>query len=382
MGGVFSVFTRRGTLLIAGALAVLAHPLPAQYVTAQSHYWFTLENGKKLFREGAYGDAIIAFQDARNERREMYSRMESDLIALFSLPEVRRMNDSLDLIENYINEWGHINAEAALAELYYRVGKDNLRNSAHSALNYLDKLKSYPEADYWIGETYRLTGEYEIAIRQFNRALSNIGGTENPGFAVEIIYKIADVERLRQNYNEMERKLLSILADDQLWTQDNNNFAREAMDRTINSSGINRFLQMYRYKNAKTERAHRLLGQYYYASGRHNKAVPHFTFAFLIQNTTIIDEVIAENFDFKFTSLEDLMPRLSRRTAAKEYMKEVDYYKTVYYFAASLYASGKENPARELWSFLAGKNEAGEWQGRARSQLRSPFIEDSLGSAQ
>jgi tetratricopeptide (TPR) repeat protein len=268
-----------------------------------------------------------------------------------------------------------LDAAAALNELYYRVGREALGNQASRALEYLDRLKSYPEADYWIGETYRLTGEKEIALRQFGEALANNWQTGNPAFAVEIRYRIADIERLRLRYNEMERQLFAILENDTLWMQDEGGFVREAMNRTIESSGINRFLSMYRYKNDETCRAHRILGEYFYVSGRHDKALPHLIFAFLIQSTTIIDEIIAKEFDFSFTSLENLTQAWQRREEIKNYIKETDYYKTVYYLAAALYATGKENPARELWTFLAGNDAAGEWRGRSRNQLRSPFIE-------
>jgi tetratricopeptide (TPR) repeat protein len=343
----------------------------SQYANRERHWWFTLETGKNLFRQGDYGEALTAFQDARNERRELYSKMERDLIILLSLPEVRRMNDSLERIEQYIAERGQLDAAAALNELYYRMGRAGLYNSAQTALEYLDRLKSYPEADYWIGETYRLMGENEIALRQFNAALLAVDRMENPAFAVEIRYRIADIERLRQRYGEMEHQLLTILERDTLWIEDDSNFVREAMARTIENSDINRFLQMYRHKNAETEKAHRLLGLHFYDSGQYEKALPHLTFAFLIQNTTIIDEIIAEQFDFRFTNLENMMEAIARRREVKNYVTEVDFYKTVFYLAAALHASGHTDPARELWAFLSARDEAGEWQRRARSQNSS-----------
>jgi tetratricopeptide (TPR) repeat protein len=347
----------------------------AQYTNRERHWWFTLETGKNLFREGAYGDALTAFHDARNERRELYSKMERDLIMLLSIPEVRRMNDSLERIEEYVAERGQLDAAGVLDELYYRVNRAELRNSAQAALEHLDRLKSYPEADYWIGETYRLMGENEIALRQFNAALLAGDRMENPAFSVEIRYKIADIERLRQGYDEMEHQLLTILERDTLWRQDDSKFVRDAMSRTIKNSGINRFLQMYRHKNTETEQAHRLLGLYLYAFGQYDRALPHLTFAFLIQNTTIIDEIIAEQFDFKFTDLENMMQAIARRKALKDYVKEIDFYKTAYYLAGALYALDNTVPARELWTFLSANDEAGEWRQRARSQLRSPFID-------
>ncbi|MDR1256885.1 MAG: hypothetical protein LBJ86_04000 [Spirochaetaceae bacterium] len=359
---------------MTAALAVCAAAgAGAQY--ADNPWWYTLEKGKTLFRQGAYGDALIAFQDARNERRDMYSNMENSMVLFLSMPEARRLNDSLDALEQLAQERRQLAALDALDEVYYRLGRETLGNSALNVLEKLDRLKSYPEADYWIGEVYRLAGEDEIALRQFDEAVRHEGALENPGFAVEIVYKAAEIERLRQDYNGMEARLLSLLERDTLWSEDANGFVREAMDRTLYTSGLSRFLQMYRYRNDATERAHRLLGEYYYVSGRHGKAAPHLTFAFLIQNTVIIDEVIAARFDFKFTSLENLMPELDRRKDVKEYMNERGYYRTLYYLAATLYAVGRETPARELWGFLAERAEAGEWQGRARTQLRSPSID-------
>jgi tetratricopeptide (TPR) repeat protein len=361
--------------LLLVMFGIMTAGVESQYVNRERHWWFTLETGKNLFRQGAYGEALTAFQDARNERRELYSKMERDLIILFSLPEVRRMNDSLELIEQYIAERGQLDAAAALNELYYRVGRAGLHNSTQAALEHLDRFKSYPEADYWIGETYRLMGENEIALRQFEAALLAVDRMENPSFAVEIRYRIADIERLRQRYDEMEHQLLTILERDALWVQDDSNFIREAMARTIENSGINRFLRMYRHKNTGTEKAHRLLGLHFYDSGQYEKALPHLTFAFLIQNTTIIDEIIAEQFDFGFTNLEDMVDAFARRPEIKNYLREVDFYKTVYYLAAALYDSDSTAPARELWTFLSASDEAGEWRQRARSQLRSPFID-------
>jgi tetratricopeptide (TPR) repeat protein len=352
--------------LIFIIFCVMVSGLGAQYANSSRHWWFTLETGKNLFRQGVYGEALTAFHDARNERREMYSKMEHDLIMLFSLPEVRRMNDSLERIEEYIAERGQLDASAALNELYYRVGRTELHDSAQAALEYLDRLKSYPEADYWIGETYRLMGEHEIALRQFNAALLAVNMMENPGLAVEIRYKIADIEHLRQRYGEMEAQLLEILARDTLWMQDDGNFVREAMSRTIKTSGVNRFLQMYRHRNAGTEQAHRLLGFHFYDLEQHEKALSHLSFAFLIQSSTIIDEIIAEQFDFRFTNLESMMEAIARRPRVKDYVRETDFYKTAYYLAATLQASGSTASARELLVFLSARDDAGEWRGRAR----------------
>jgi hypothetical protein len=138
---------------------------------------------------------------------------------------------------------------------------------------------------------------------------------------------------------------------------------------------VNRFLTLYRYNNTVVERAHRRFGFFYYASGRHGRAADHLIVAFLIQNTILMEELLRNRFDFSFTTLEAMVDEALRRPALPAYMEEVEYYKTIYYLGAALYGSGKLPPAREFWTFLSRRPAAGEWNGRALAQLRSPFVE-------
>jgi tetratricopeptide (TPR) repeat protein len=368
----FSVFFLCGGLIFA-------------QVPAARPWWYTLEQGKLFFRDGAYGDALLAFEDARRQRRAQFTRMEQDFINVLSIPEVRRLGDFLDRVETYISERNYPDAAAALGELYYRRPRESLNNSAAAALAALGGLKDYPEAEYWIGEVYRAEGEPGVALSQFQKAHAQRNLLENPGFEVEILYKIAELHKIRQEYTQMERTLLDILrtpgadgkARDSLWADDSS-FVKNALSRTLENEGITRFLTLYRYNNIPVEAAHRLLGFYYYATGRHSQAKEHLIFAFLIQNTVLLEEMIRQQYDFTFTGLEELMAGLRRNSLLAAYIEGVDYYKTAYYLGTSLFAEGKLSAARPFWVFLAGQSQAGEWRGRAQTQLRSPYVERAI----
>jgi tetratricopeptide (TPR) repeat protein len=301
--------------------------------------------------------------------------MEQDMIILLSIPEVRRFRDALDLIEIYIDERGQINARQALDELYYRVPKASLGNSAQNTLTQLNRLKDYPEAEYWIGETYRAEGELGIALRQYQKAYDQRAFLETPGFAVELLYKMADIYRIRQDYAEMERTLLEILKEDTLWEQNSGTFVRTAMTRTLENDGIDRFLTLYRYNNPRMLRAHQLLGYYYSATGRHVHAVDHLIFVFLIQNSIVIDEITRSRFDFTFTTLDELLTEVLTRPSLAAYFEETEYFKTMYYLGTAFLGDGKPAPARVFWNALSREANAGEWRNRALSQLRNPVIE-------
>ena len=161
---------------------------------------------------------------------------------------------------------------------------------------------------------------------------------------------------------------------DELWA---GNQIRFAMARILENEGINRFLTLYRHNNTLTEKAHRLLGFYQYATNRYIPAAEHLMFAFLIQNTVLIDDIIRRQHDFTFTTLDDLMRHVLSRPALVEFIEETEYFRTAYYFSAALHATGKTQPAMQLWAFLARSSNAGVWGERARRNP-TPFIERAL----
>jgi len=372
-------------------LIIISVPVFAQLEAIP--WWLSLEYGKQRFRAGAYGDALLLFEDARRDRRSMYEKMERDLILLLSVNEVRRLGDSLDRVEQYSKERYYTAASAALDELFYRVPKSSLNNSANAALLAIGALKDYPEAEYWIGEVYRIEGELSLALSQFRKAYAMRANFEDRHFNVTLQYKIAAILRTRAEYVEMERTLLYIINEyDTLWinanlaqenilaserlpyAQASSSFERTAMTRTLENDGINRFLELYRYNNSTVEQAHRILGLYHVNLG-HSSAGQHLMFAFLIQNTIIIEEIRQRQYNYAFTGLQALMQEVNKSSVLLSYINEVEYFKTAYYLAASLYRGGKTAIARNLWEFLALQPQAGQWQSRAVSQLRNPQTE-------
>jgi tetratricopeptide (TPR) repeat protein len=376
------VWKRCCTLILLTVGAVLAQ------AQEERPWWYIMEQGKLLFRQGDYGGALLAFEDARRQRYARYTGMEKDFINFLSLPEVRGIGDSLNTLETYITARGHADVESTLRELYYRLPRESLRDSALLALEELGKFKDYPEAEYWIGEVYRVEGELGLALGQYQKALALRARLDDPNFELDLLYKIADIYRTRQEFKYMEETLLKIVEGnnaqgqpwDPLWSGSAGNsgqFVKNSMARILENSGTARFLVMYRYNNGPVERAHRLLGFYYYASNRYNRAAEHLMFAFLIQNSILIEETQRSRYDFVFESLEALLDALARRDDLLRFIDQAEYYRCAYYLGTALYGIGKGSAARELWTFLSGRERIGAWQNRALAQLQRPFVESS-----
>ena len=384
---------------LCGSFAPLRDPIPkklflflalivftagmASAQQAERPWWYRLEEGKSLFRSGAYGNALIAFEDARRGRHAQFARMEQDLVRFLSAPEIRHLGDSLYFIERAIDMLNATSAATALAYLYHRVPRESLGGSANRALEELDRLKGFPEAEFWMGETFRAEGELALALVQYERAWRYRALLQAPGFDVEILYRMTDIHRIRQEYQEMEVRAMEVITGagpggaprDDLWAS---GLLRAAMVRLLETEGAYRFLALYRHNNMVTERAHRLLGFFFQATRRDFPALEHLMFAFLIQNTVLIDYVIRRQFDFTFTTLDDLMEQVLVRPALVAFMEETEYFKTAFYFATALHATGRTGPALQVWNFLARNAHAGIWGELARispAPILQPAIE-------
>jgi tetratricopeptide (TPR) repeat protein len=297
------------------SLFLLAGALSAQMRDAS--YWLTLETGKAAFRQGRYADAISAFETARLERDAYWTRQETVLIAALSTPEARVLKDSLSQLELYIADKHIVDARAALDALYFRVPKSKLNDSSLQALAMMGNLKVYPDAEYWLAESYRLEGENSLALKQYKIALSQKEWLDVPAFESEIIYRIADIQYETMDYVSFENTLEDFLKGnnhdgtprDALWTEGEDKFISTALLRAMEDKTLDQFLRIYRYSNPGVLRAHQELGFYYLNHSRHHNAEKHLTFAFMIISTKIIEELIKKDFEYNFNGMEDMISR-------------------------------------------------------------------------
>ncbi len=358
----------------ACTLGIILFAAPALSQTG-TPYWMTLEQGKRLYRDGLYGDALLKFEDAVRSRQDLYARSEQDLIATLSLPEVRRLGDSLQRVEEYIDSHYLLDARRALDALFRVRPRESFGDSVKGALDAFDPLKLYPEGYFWMAQTLRVEGELEVALPLYQKALRYETLLEIPDEAREIRYILADIHASRREYNEMEARLLEILQGDELWASSRDSFTRDAMLRTIVNEGLDRFLLLYRNRATSIYRAHRDLGLYYYRTGRHDRAVRQLTFAFLIGSSAAIEELRRLDHEFEFSRFSAVLDAGRGRESVRNFFSDTEFYKTMYYLGAAFYANGNRKTATEFWTLLSARDAAGEWKGRSQRQLASPSIE-------
>ncbi|MCX7655688.1 MAG: hypothetical protein N2Z76_04090 [Treponemataceae bacterium] len=364
---------RQGGVFFLISIVVGGWFVPPRAFALEDPPWLVLEEGKQFFRLKEYGTALSYFEQARDLRKKRYERFREEFIAILSVAEVRRLGDSLGNVERYVSEKNLQRGKEIIQELHYHASPERLKDSVHQALEILKELQQYPEAEYWIGEVYRVTGETAIALMQYKKAYEQRASLQEPDFAIHILYAMAEVYKTRGEYIEYEKTLQVILEKDVWWLQDN--FIKKAMQRTLFQEGVEKFLTIYRYDKVLFEKAHRSLGFYYYQTGRYERATEHFIFSFLIQNTLLIEELKRQIFEYTYTSYPDMLGRLIKVPTTLEYIKTEEYFKMLYYGAASFYAVGERFLAQTIWRYVVTYSPEREWKNRSSRQLQKPFIE-------
>lgn len=395
--------TLRSRLAAACAAACL---LALRLGAAESMVWVEFENGKRLFREREFGQALNAFRSAANERRRMFEDASRALSAALDSPQARRAEGSiLALVDEYAkelflsSELDQINAQAGsslrlkIDLLRQRRLTDRFRgflDALYLTLDYrtfdelgdsLDRLRAaaaslamYPEAEFWMGRVFQAEGELRLAEIQYSRAWDMREAYEVADDRFTPLYALADLYRTRGDFLRMEEQYLEVVRQDPTASDPKNENLRTVMLNSLTRDGFDKFMSLYRTEGEFAVRAFDALGSFWYESGRQGKAVLYLGLAANRVMTKAIDAVREEEPSYAYSTLTELLGRISSRRDLEEYARTAELARLLFTLADALYANGARAPARDLWRALAAYPESGVWGTRAASQLRNPVV--------
>ena len=373
---------------------------------AESKVWVEFENGKRLFREKEFGQALNAFRSAASERRIMFDAASRALKAALDSPQAGRSEGSiLALVDQYAkeiflaSELEEINAlagsslrkkidllrqrrltdrfrgflDALYLTLDYRTF-DDLGDSLVNLQKAAAALSMYPEAEFWMGRVFQAEGELRLAEIQYSRAWDMREAYEVADDRFTPLYALADLYRTRGDFPRMEEQYLQIVREDSTASDPKNEYLRNAMLNTLTRDGLDKFMSLYRTEGDYAVRAFDALGSFWYESGRQAKAVLYLGLAVNRILTKAIDAVRSEEPSYAYTVLSELLGRISNRRDLEEFARNAELYRLLFTLADALYANGARTSARDLWSVVASASSSGIWGARAASQLRSPVV--------
>lgn len=259
------------------------------------------------YDEKNYGRSLKLCEDAIFCRNNRISKELTTINNAILPQEVQRAGDKLSDVLPVLDkrsEYGAIN----LIKFYEKKkGEDFFGNSLANVIKYLESMKVYPEAQKLLGDVYKIEGEYEFAEVYYKEALKNASVLDIPDQRYEILYLMAEVSELQNDYNEMETRLLSILSEDKNFT---NKALLNAMKRTVRQNkkdSHKNFFDLYRADSYYMMNAYGKLAEYYLEQKDIERALTFSSLQVITGYTRILSVIKKRNLNFENTGLGSVL---------------------------------------------------------------------------
>ncbi|MCQ2591507.1 MAG: hypothetical protein MJ188_01875 [Treponema sp.] len=265
------------------------------------------------FDENDYGKALKYSEDAIFYRKQQIDYEASVLENSLSSKDAKKAGEKIENVISVLKERDELECIQIINFYVKKKGKDYFNDSVFEILNYIKNQSEYPEAQKLIGDIYKLEGEYDFAELYYKKALENEEVLDIPDEKYEILYLLADISRLKEDYDKMEVRLLNVIGNRQL---NNNKALCRAMKNTVsanNPSDVNKFFQLFRTYDYYSLRAYGLLAEYYYNLQEYDKAFEYSSLAVINGFSKICSILEKRNLEYEFYDLE-------------KYLNEVLYY--------------------------------------------------------
>lgn len=264
-------------------------------------------DAKSFFLNKEYGKALDKCEEAITFRKENVLEEVSIITEALKPKQVQRAGDDLAAVLKVLNERNEKRPISVINKYIKLKGEDYFENSISKLISHIQQKEHYPEVYKLIGDIYKLEGEYKFAEDYYKKALDNSNVLNIPNDRFELLYSLAEISEINEDYKRMEIRLLNILTDDS--TYKNKALSKALLNTVVSNKKdcFEKFFELYRGNNYFSLKAYSKLSDYYYSIQDYDKAF-NFCALNVITSITKIQEVISSrDITFDFKNIENLL---------------------------------------------------------------------------
>ena len=264
-------------------------------------------DAKSFFLNKEYGKALDKCEEAITFRKENVLEEVSIITEALKPKQVQRAGDDLAAVLKVLNERNEKRPISVINKYIKLKGEDYFENSISKLISHIQQKEHYPEVYKLIGDIYKLEGEYKFAEDYYKKALDNSNVLNIPNDRFELLYSLAEISEINEDYKRMEIRLLNILTDDS--TYKNKALSKALLNTVVSNKKdcFEKFFELYRGNNYFSLKAYSKLSDYYYSIQDYDKAF-NFCALNVITSITKIQEVISSrDITFEFKNIENLL---------------------------------------------------------------------------
>lgn len=331
----------------------------------ENRFWRILEKAELAFEVGKFEEAFYLVEKAKENRKiEMDWTVYTLDEALKPLP-VQKVGDNISEVLIVLEERNSTKALNIINELIKKYGSlDFFDNSLEKLYIHLNKYYNFPEADYLTGKLFFIEGEYKLARDYYLNAWKNSEQLDIPDVKYDILYDIANLAQIQNNFDEYEKTLLLIVADEDDETQ------TEMMKRSLNiTKSLNQFMSLYRNDKDKSLNAYLKLTSFYLENNKIDKALD-MSLNYMVTVFSQIERIFIErNSEYKYISIDNVLMNCSFYQDIVQWGKKNDIWKGFYEFAEVLEINGKNQMSLDLLEALYKHCPDNYWSKMAYTKL-------------
>jgi tetratricopeptide (TPR) repeat protein len=341
--------------LAAALILVFAHDAAAATSQARDEAWKTLDQAKYAFERKEFDEALRLVDGARAAHR---ARIESDRAILSKAVlsgEPKKAGDDLVAVYRALVKRGNADAISVLDRIYLTHEPYDFGNSFSRLLRWLEESLDYPEADALAGMIYKTEGEYAVAMSFLKKAWDARRNLDIPDESYGIAYAMADIAEAGGDHGVREECLLLVLTDDAVYgSPGKESSTLLAMTNSLKvDPSLTKFFFLYRNDRLVALKAYQDLAQHYQDSGRIDRAYPVAVLAAITSLTVLEKNLRSVDFQYAYSSFEDLVRRSSRNAKVTQWAREQRVWDSFLILSSIMWENGEREQAKYLWNCLA-----------------------------
>lgn len=242
----------------------------------------------------------------------------------------------------------------------------------NTSLLYLMKAqsKSYnsPDVLFELGVLYKDIQDFDVSLDYFTRTLDILKSrskTEQIVMKYTTYYEMAEIYYFQKRYKQFEETLNLILKDEYI-EQNTKSLLYSQYISTLTGKRsfierkglmpLDELIYLYRLKDDFSQKAHRLLGEYYANNGNYEFGMKHNLIVILKVYTRIIQEIKKNNLDFEFSTSQEFFNYISKNNSYSLYMDSSELFKSMIDLGISVFGYEPSNIvmnySREIWKLV------------------------------
>lgn len=264
-------------------------------------------DAKSFFLNKEYGKSLDKCEEAITFRKENVLKEVSIITEALKPRQVQRAGDDLSAVLKVLNERNEKRPISVINKYIKLKGEEYFENSISKLISHIEQKEHYPEVYKLIGDIYKLEGEYDFAENYYKKALDNSNVLNIPNDRFELLYSLAEISEINEDYKRMEIRLLNILTEDN--TYKNKALSKALLNTVVSNKNdcFEKFFELYRGNNYFSLKAYSKLSDYYYSTKDYDKAFNFCALNVITSITKIQDVISSRDITFEFKNIENLL---------------------------------------------------------------------------